>query len=381
MTPVTLSLLTTAPTMHGSMALTSLLVCADAEAVEVVSRIFQDLSIKVETCGDPRAAQTQIDAHHFDALVVDCQDEPSALALIGHARNLGSHQVSIIIALVNTRNQVKDILSRGANFLLYKPVSRERALHSLYAARALIRQERRGRPRIPVHAQALISYPGKEDAGATIVELNESGLGIRTMDQLPPSGKVYFQFVLPGQGEVIRLAGEVMWRNASGRVGVRFVNVPQTSKRVLQRWVQEQSASTVEHPDSNTSQQTDVGARLSAGLGLLSASAPDRRNLSRRPCCLGAEVYRDGSNVPHRCTLSDISSGGCYVETTEPFPKGTVLTIVVRTHELKLCVAGKVQSTHPGFGMGIHFHLTSADERAQVQELIACAQDEPRLAL
>jgi len=367
--------------MHGSMALTSLLVCADLEAVEVLSRIFQDLGIKVETCGDPHTAQTQIGGQHFDALIVDCQDEPPALALIAQARNLPSHQSSIIIALVSTRNQVKDVLASGANFLLYKPVSRERALHSIYAARALIRQERRGQPRLPVHAQASIAYPGKEDAAATIVELNESGLGIRTMNELPPSGKVYLQFLLPGQDSVIRLAGEVMWRNATGRVGIRFVNVPQASKRVLQRWVQEQSASAVAGPPSDTSQASPAGSRLSAGLGLLSASAPDRRNLSRRPCCLGAEVYRDGSNVPYRCTLSDISTGGCYVETTEPFPKGTVLTIVVRTHELKLCVAGRVRSTHPGFGMGIHFNLTSDDARAQVQELIACAQAEPKLAL
>lgn len=362
------------------MALRSLLVCADSEAVEVLSRILEDLSIKVEICGDPHVAQTRFEQHHFDALIVDCQHEPSALALIGHARNLPSQQGSIIIGLVNTRNQVKDVLTKGASFLLYKPVSRERALHSIHAARALIRQERRRQPRIPVHTRATIAFPGKEDAAATVVELNESGLGIRTMDELPPSGKVYLQFVLPGQDPVIRLAGEVMWRDASGRVGIRFVNVPQASKRVLQRWVQEQSTSTVERAAVDTSRQSDAGARLSAGLGLLSASAPDRRNLSRKACCLGAEVYPSGSKVPHRCTLSDISTGGCYVETTEPFPKGTVLIIVVRTHELKLCVAGKVQSTHPGFGMGVHFNLTSEAERTQVRELIACAEAEPKLA-
>jgi len=368
--------------MHGSMALTSLLVCADAEAVQVLSRIFQDLSIEVETCGDPHAAQIRIDEQHFDALVVDCQDEPGAAALIKCVRNSPSHRNSIVIGLVNARNQVKDIFTQGANFLLYKPVSRERALHSIHAARGLLRQERRVQRRIPAHASAAVSYPGKEDAAATIVELNESGLGIRTTDQLPPSGKVYFQFALPGQESVIRLAGEVMWRNAAGRVGVRFVNVPQVSKRALQRWVQEQSAEgTNDRSVSKAAQVPNVSARLSAGLGLLSASAPDRRNLSRHACCLGAEVYPADSKVPHRCTLSDISSGGCYVETTEPFPAGTVLTIVVRTHELKLCMSGKVQSTHPGFGMGVRFNLTTDDERAQVQELIACAEAEPKLTL
>jgi CheY-like chemotaxis protein len=363
------------------MALTSLLVCADADAVQVLSRIFRELGMQVESCGEPGAAQVRIDEQRFDVVVVDCSDEPSAMALITHARKSALHPATIIIALVNGRNGAPAIFEQGANFLLYKPLSRERALQSLYAARGLLRQERRVQPRMPVHASASIAYSGKEDAAATVLELNESGLGIKTLENLPPSGKVYFQFVLPGQDSLIRLAGEVMWRDAAGRVGVRFVNVPQASKRLLRRWLEaQQSASAAESQSgSNTAPNTDVSVRLSAGLGLLSASAPDRRILSRRACCLGAEVYRADSKVPHRCSLSDISSDGCYVETAEPFPAGTIVTIVVRTHEFKLCVAGKVQSMHRGVGMGVRFNLTTENERRQVQELITCAHAQSKL--
>jgi CheY-like chemotaxis protein/Tfp pilus assembly protein PilZ len=357
------------------MALTSILVCADTEAVQVISGIFQDLGIQVETCGEPVAAQAQIEQQPFDVLVVDCCDEPSAAALIAHARRASLRPSCIVIALVSKRNDVQKLFALGTNFLLYKPISRERALQSFYAARKLIRPERRAKPRTPVQALASIAYPGKEDAAATVLELNESGLGLRTSEKLPPSGKVYFQFTLPGQKSVVRLAGEVMWRDAEGRVGVRFANVPQSSKRLLRLWLEEQSASAADGQSaSNTASAIDVNVNLSAGLGLLSVSAPDRRNLSRRACCLGAEVYRADGNVPNRCTLSDISTGGCYVETPEPFPAGTIVTIVVRTHEHKLCLAGKVQSTHRAFGMGVRFNLTTDDERAQVQKLIACAQ-------
>jgi Tfp pilus assembly protein PilZ len=171
-----------------------------------------------------------------------------------------------------------------------------------------------------------------------------------------------------------------MWRAASGRVGVRFVNVPQTSKRVLQQWVEQQvAAEPASH--SNVQSSSRVTLRLSTGLGVLSASAPDRRNLSRRPCCIGAEIYRADGSVPHRCTLSDISTGGCYVETTEPFPEGTVLTIVVRTQDLKVCVAGIVQSMNRGFGMGVRFNLSTEHERQQVEQLLACAQQNSRIQL
>lgn len=358
------------------MALTSLLVCADAEAVQVLSRILQDLSIAVETCGHPQTACSRIKERRFDALVVDCEDENSAADFINEARNSTAYKTTVIIALVNSRSRPSDVFEKGANFILYKPLSRERALHSLYAARGLLRQERRTKRRIPVHALASVAYPGKEDAAATVLELNETGLGIRTTEPLPKGGKVYFQFCLPGQSSVIRLAGEVMWRDTAGRVGVRFVNLPQTSKRSLENWLQAQSNSSSE--EQPPSAANDASVRLSAGLGLLSASAPDRRNRSRRSCCLGAEVYRGENAVPHRCSLSDISNGGCYVETTEPFPPGTELRLVVRTHEMKLNITGKVQSVHHGFGMGVRFNLTNDNQRA-VQELLTCAETPSKL--
>ena len=364
--------------MHGSMALTSLIVCADAEAVQVLSRILRDLGLQVETCGSAATAQTRMREQHFDVLVLDCHDEPAAATLIGHTRNSPLHRASVIVALVNAGNRAPAIFEEGADLLFYKPISRERALPSLHAARGLIRRERRVQPRIPVHVSASIAHGGKEDAAATVLEINESGLGFQTLDNLAENEKVYFQFALPGQQSLLRLAGEVVWRAATGRAGVRFVNVPQATKRLLRHWLEEQSASIAEGTPSSSAGLPE-GLRISTGLGLLSPSGPDRRNLPRRACCLGAEVYPADSNVPQRCTLSDISSGGCYVETTEPSPPGTIVTIVVRTHELKLCVAGKVQSMHPGFGMGIRFNLATDEERAHVRELIARADQQTRL--
>jgi hypothetical protein len=231
-----------------------------------------------------------------------------------------------------------------------------------------------------VHAPASIAYAGKEEGSATILELNEKGLGIQIADKVLPSCKVYFQFALPGDNSVIRLSGEVMWQDASGRVGLRFANVPQTSRRMLQRWVQAAlGAEPGQPPVPGPSQTDDEGQRLSAGLGLLSVSAADRRNLSRHACSLGAEVYRVDTTVPVRCSLSDIGSGGCYIETSEPFPEGTPVEIVVRTQDLKLCISGKVRSVNRGFGMGIQFNLRTDAQKQQVEQLIACAKAEPRL--
>jgi CheY-like chemotaxis protein len=370
--------------MALNMALTSLLVCPDAQAVQVLSRILEEMGIAGEPCGDLRIAQARLDDRHFDALLVDCQDEKAAIELIAHVRNASPGKTIVIIAMVSGRNDVRDIFAKGANFALHKPISRERAAHSMRAARSLMQSQRRVRPRIPVQAEASIAYAGREDVPSALVDLSEEGIAFQADSKLPPCCKVYFQFALPGNGSLIRLSGEVMWQDSTGRVGIRFAHVPQTSRRVLNHWLQANLSSQPEAAPSASQASTggdDPDLALSAGLGLLSASTADRRNLSRRSCCLGAQVYRADKNVPTRCTLSDISPGGCYLETAETFPNGTPLEIVVRTEDLKLRIHGKVQSTNPGFGMGVKFSLRTEDHRKQVQQLMACAQSEPKLLI
>jgi hypothetical protein len=77
-----------------------------------------------------------------------------------------------------------------------------------------------------------------------------------------------------------------------------------------------------------------------------------------------------GVPVPNRCSLTDISSGGCYIETTSPFPSGTRVEILVRAQDMKLRVQGVVQSVHPGFGMGVQLVLKTPQNHEDVQSLI-----------
>jgi hypothetical protein len=100
-----------------------------------------------------------------------------------------------------------------------------------------------------------------------------------------------------------------------------------------------------------------------------SAPDPDHRKQIRYACRLGAEVYRTGVSVPHHCCLTDLSFGGCYLEVPARFPEGASVEIVVRTYDMKLQVRGTVQTSHPGFGMGVAFKLTTREERDSVKQL------------
>ncbi len=355
------------------MALTSLVVCADAKAVEVLTAILKDMGIGTEQCSDPRAAAARLEAERYDAILIDCKALPAALEFIAAARHSAANTSAVIIGMVEGREQVRDVFGNGANFILYKPVSGERAASSLRAARGLMRREKRGKQRVRVHAQASIAYGRTENAPATLLDLSEDGLAIQSECRLPQRCRVYFEFTLPGQPWVVRLAGEVMWQDASGRVGIRFVDVPQNSRRVLTDWIRAnlsrmEAEQNLASFSARAGAQTGLGRPASFGL----PASPSNRLGARHACRLGADVYRVGSGVPNRCSLSDISSGGCYVEIISPFPAGAEVEIVVRTRDLKLRVHGTVRVVHPGFGMGVMFSLRTAHERQQVEQLIAC---------
>lgn len=211
---------------------------------------------------------------------------------------------------------------------------------------------------------------------------------------LPPTCKVYFQFQLPGQPKTVRLSGLVVWQDWSGRAGVHFVDVPQSSRRVLTEWL-DKNLSEPAKPETDSGTKSDtaeiavaakprdeiVGANWSGekpeakerdreAVARLRSEPGNRRGQTRYACRLGAEVYQRGSAVRNYCHLSDLSPGGCYLEMPVVFPPGTSVEIIVRTFEIKLRLAGEVRAAHSGYGMGISFKLNTKEERLGVQQLI-----------
>jgi len=284
------------------------------------------------------------------------------------------------------------------NFVLYKPVSQERALSTLRAAKTVLYRDKRRKARATVHTHATIDYAGVERAKATLVNLAEDGMGVNFGKKLPPTCKVYFQFQLPGQMANVRLSGQVVWQDWNGRAGIQFVDVPQGSRRVLQEWLKMNVAEAPERKSASDSAAAENSIRPSDGAidasgqekkdasgqekkqeakgrdgeagAQLRSERDNRRGQNRYTCRLGAEVYQRGSSVRNYCHLSDLSPGGCYLEMTLAFPAGTPVEITVRTQDMKLRLSGEVKTSHPGYGMGILFKLNTKDERHGVQQLI-----------
>jgi CheY-like chemotaxis protein len=358
--------------------------------VQVLHRVMEELGIKLELCADVARAAVRLAQERFDLIILDCEKQADMTSLLHEARTSRLNDTSLAVVVVGGQENIREIFSLGVNFVLYKPLSYERALSSLRAAQGVLYRDKRRKARAPVHTQATIDYAGGEQAKATLVNLAEEGMAVNFGKRLPPTCKVYFQFQLPGQTANVRLSGQVVWQDWNGRAGIQFVDVPQTSRRVLQEWLkmnandppgrpmasEKLKVETSIRPDEDgvltnvrgkkqdaTGSDGEAAARLRDG-------TDNRRGQTRYACRLGAEVYQKGSSVRHYCHLSDLSPGGCYLEMPLAFAVGATVEILVRTYEIKLRLSGEVKASHPSYGMGVLFHLNTKDERRGVQQLI-----------
>jgi CheY-like chemotaxis protein len=378
------------------MTLSALLVCVHGDAAQVLRTVLKELGIQVETCPDFARASVRLAQDRFDVIIVDGESNAEVVALLRETRLSRLNEATLAVAIVSDQESIRELFALGVNFALYKPVAYDRALSSLRAARAVMRKEKRKSARAAVHAHATVDYANVAHEKATLVDLAQDGMAVRFGQKLPPTSKVYFQFQLPGQSASVRLSGQVVWQDWNGRAGVQFVDVPKASRKLLSDYLsahlssdsgEDQSselaseeikvemelllptAPAAEPTNANQKQKHTAEEAAAPASSTDKADADNRRTQTRYACRLGAEVYRTGSKVPNHCCLTDLSSGGCYLEFSLPFPAGSSVEILVRTYEMKLRLRGIVQASHPGYGMGVAFDTKSKEERENLKKL------------
>src|SRR5678816_2085380 len=122
------------------MGYQALLFCPDEKLARVVTQVLSDLDFSVETATEPFAAVKKLMAQHFDAVVVDCDNEQNATLLFKSARNSSSNQSSLAVAVVEGQAGVAKAYRIGANLVLTKPINVEQAKGTLRVARGLLRK-------------------------------------------------------------------------------------------------------------------------------------------------------------------------------------------------------------------------------------------------
>jgi TonB family protein len=122
------------------MGYRALLFCPDDKLARVVSQVFTELDFSIEHVQEPFGAVKRLMAQRYDAVVVDCENEPNATLLFKSARNSSANQSSLAIAVVEGQAGIAKAYRIGANLVLTKPINVEQAKGTLRVARGLLRK-------------------------------------------------------------------------------------------------------------------------------------------------------------------------------------------------------------------------------------------------
>lgn len=151
------------------MGYSALLFCPDDKTARTVTQVLSELEFTVEACSEPFAAVKKLMGQHFDAVVVDCDNEQNATLLFKSARNSTSNQTSLAVAVVEGQAGVAKAFRIGANLVLTKPINIEQSKGTLRVARGLLRKGEPAKPAAPP-ATPSVTGPAKPVA-ATAPEI------------------------------------------------------------------------------------------------------------------------------------------------------------------------------------------------------------------
>lgn len=305
------------------MGLKSLLLCSDEKIVRVLRRVLGDLDIEVELSPNSDTALRKLTRQRFEAIIADLSDD-GATEVLKSARNAPCNRQAVAVAIVDPAVGLKAVFQIGAHFVLYKPVSSERAKSSFRAARALMKSERRRNSRVAVQIPVVMrSSEAGGNMKVTTIDLSEGGMAIRLPSRRRPTGRWQVAFTLPGNRVELEVPAEFAWEGSREQGGLRFVQPPAAFTHQLREWLKQNSAD---------AEQDDP---------------------------------------PIQCQLTDLSLGGCYLEISSPFPASSRVALSMRAGDVELRVQGVVRVMHPDKGMGVEFTQNTPEHRAALEKFVA----------
>lgn len=315
------------------MILQTLLMSKDDLTAETLIQVLVQFGAAVERSNAADVALSRLAEERFDLAIVDFDDTEAAMRMLEACRALAGpdRKPPVTVALLSDASQIRSILGAGAHFILTKPVVYEQAQNTFRAATALLRRERRQSARIPVQAAISLSVEGGSTLEGILLDLSVGGMDVLASKPLPSTTVAHVSFELPDSVGVFEASAEVAWSTANGQTGLRFIDIDATTRERMGEWL----------------------------------SARSHEALPEEP----EEVSP--------CKLTDLSLGGCYVQTESPFPQSSVVDLCLRAAGMEIHTEGLVRVMHPGRGMGIEFPARTEEQRKSVGEFIAFLTGQP----
>ena len=315
------------------MILQALLVSADDRTAETLIQVLAHFGVGVSRSNAADVAAARLAEERFDQVIVDFDDPEAASHMLASCRQINGpgRNTPVTVALLPDPHQMRAILGEGAHFILTKPVTPEQAQATFRAATAILKRERRQSLRVAVQAPVSIHVEDKGSIEGILLDLSAGGVDVLAAQPLPSAAVVHLSFELPDHALSVDAKAEVAWSIPNGQTGLRFLDL-----------------------------DADLSAKVNEWLTAHSQ-----------------EASPEESDAPSTCKLTDLSLGGCYVDTQSPFPQSSAVDLCLRAAGIEIHAEGLVRVMHPGRGMGIEFPARTDEQRKTVGEFIEFLTSQP----
>ena len=297
----------------------ALLVVRDTEAVDALTSLLRSDGVDVACAPDATKAVVGLPDHAPDLIFADFADA-DAMTLLETLRPTAGAPSLLSVFLLQDESERAAALRLGAQFIIYKPVSMSQLRSVLIATQSLHSRERRRTTRVPIQLPVNLSWTGEENVEGILLDISGTGMDVLISRPVANFTELKFQFELPERTAPVAGTGVVAWTRSSGETGVRFENLSEDAHKSLVTWL-------------NSAPQDSPEDYAASGV---------------------------------QCKLTDLSLGGCYVESESPFPIGTRLDLILQARGTFAAAQGWVRVLHPAYGMGIEFLAGTEEHRAAV---------------
>jgi len=214
-----------------------MIVSGDLQEVSVFECILNSLHIGVEVETEPDRAWKRLIRSKVDALILDCDLGGTS----GFLKRLEESDYGppplLIFSGASARHAAQ---AAGSKFVVDKPVSVERAVHTLSAARNLILKGRLDYHRQSLDLPVTLTDKSGKPRKAHLLNLSLGGIRVRLQKCAALRSPLQLKFVLPKTKLPVETRGTLAWSDKQGNAGIRFADMQENLKRDLQLWLERQ---------------------------------------------------------------------------------------------------------------------------------------------
>jgi response regulator RpfG family c-di-GMP phosphodiesterase len=206
----------------STLAMHTLLLCADVQFLGTTRAVLNQLQVNPKIAGGCDEALAMIQNQEFEVIIVDWREIDNLAEFLGAVRRSKLNQECVLVAIVRDLLDLRQAFAAGVHFLVHKPASVvqiERCLRAAYCATVA---RRRKQHREPVNVLVAVRTRTQTFAEATILNLSEGGVGLRTSPDNEITGvhlsageEVDLRFPLPDSADIVHATGTVVWITAS----------------------------------------------------------------------------------------------------------------------------------------------------------------------